>query len=485
MPDPRGFLEHERREPEKEPPETRVRHFHEFERSLSVVDAREQATRCMGCGVPFCHTGCPLGNAIPDWNELVRTDRFRDALVALEATNNFPEFTGRVCPAPCEAACVAGVHGEPVAIKAIERAISDRAAREGWLKPKPAERRTGKRVGVIGSGPAGLACAQELARAGHAVTVYEKDARPGGLLRYGIPDFKLEKALVDARIFQLRAEGVSFTTGMHVGVDVTLGELRARYDAVVVATGATLPRDLPIPGRDLGGVHFAMEYLVRQNRTLGGEPVRDPILATGKKVIVLGGGDTGSDCLGTALRQGAAEVVQIELLPRPPEERSPETPWPMWPLVYRTSTSQEEGGRREFAVLTKRFVEGEGGRVRGLELSRVEWSKGPDGKRAMREIEGSTFTLEADLVLLALGFVGPDPTTWQGGGLAMDERGNVRASATDFATGTHGVFACGDARRGQSLVVWAIWEGREAARAVDAYLMGETSIPTSPQAMVL
>jgi glutamate synthase (NADPH) small chain len=476
---PTGFLELERAEPEKEPVEERVRHWREFERRLPVLEARDQGARCMNCGVPFCHTGCPLGNQIPDWNDHVYRDRWERASVSLHATNNFPEITGRICPAPCEEACVLNIPETPVSIKAIERAIADRAIEEGGgLRPRLAERRSGRRVAVVGSGPAGLAAAQQLARAGHDVTVLERSDRIGGLLRYGIPDFKLEKAVIDARVEQMKAEGVVFRTGVEVGTDVSLEGLRAMHDAVVLATGATRPRDLPIPGRELGGVHFAMEFLDQQNRVVAGDRVEGQILATGKKVLVLGGGDTGSDCLGTSIRQRAADVTQIELLPRPPEERaeSPQ-PWPLWPWVMRTSSSQEEGGERDFAVLTKRFVAGPDGRVRAIEAVRVEWS---EDRRTMREIEGSAFEIECDLVLLALGFVGPEAQAWSGLPVTQDPRGNVRADTESFVSSVPGVFACGDARRGQSLVVWAIWEGRQAARAVDAYLTGETHLASTP-----
>lgn len=475
---PTGFLEHPRRESPKEPKAERLRTFREFERSLPIVQAREQGARCMSCGVPFCHTGCPLGNAIPDWNTLVYEDRWQEALAALHSTNNFPEITGRICPAPCEAACVAALHDEPVAIRAIERAIADRGLAEAWVASRPRQCRTARSVAVVGSGPAGLACAQQLSRAGHAVTVLERDDRLGGLLRYGIPDFKLDKSVIDARLEQMRAEGVAFTTGVNVGVDVTIGELRSGHDAVVLATGARRPRDLAIEGRELDGVCFAMEFLVQQNRVVAGDVVGNQILATGKRVVILGGGDTGSDCLGTALRQRAASVVQIELMPRPPDERAPETPWPLWPMMMRTSSSQEEGGSREFGVLTKRLL-GEEGHVRALEAVRVEWLTGVDGRRSFREIEGSSFRIEADLVLLAMGFAGAETQP-----VAFDEWGRVRAAPGSFATSVERVFACGDARRGQSLVVWAIWEGREAARAIDAYLRAvplvKAKLPTSP-----
>lgn len=475
---PTGFLEFERALPPKRKVEERLRDYREIERHLPVVQIREQGARCMGCGIPFCHTGCPLGNVIPDWNDHVYRDRWHAAIAALHATNNFPEMTGRVCPAPCEEACVLNIEGTPVTIKQIEHQIADRAWDEGWIVPLPADQRTGKRVAIVGSGPAGLACAQELARAGHEVVVFERDDRIGGLLRYGIPDFKLEKHHVDRRVAQMEAEGVTFRTGVRVGVDVAMSELRAEHDAVVLAIGATRARDLAIPGRELDGVHLAMEFLPQQNKVVAGDVVAEQILATGKKVVILGGGDTGSDCLGTSLRQGAASVTQIELMPRPPEQRTDAMPWPEWPMILRTSTSHEEGGEREFAILTRAF-EGSDGKLERIRAVRVEW----DG-RSMREIEGSELTIEADLCLLAMGFVGPEregPITQLE--LSLSERGSVLADDQRFAASADGVFACGDARRGQSLVVWAIWEGREAARAVDAFLMGESRIPSSPPNM--
>lgn len=461
-----------RREGTKDPVAARVRHSREFEHRLSPEQTTEQATRCMQCGVPFCHTGCPLGNVIPDWNDHLARGRPADALVSLLGTNNFPEVTGRICPAPCEAACVAGIGGEAVSIKAIERALGDEALAD--LAPRIPERRTGHRVTVVGSGPAGLACAQQLARAGHSVTVIEKSDRIGGLLRYGIPDFKLEKTILDARIAQLRAEGVVFRIGFEVGVDATIGELRQHADAVVIATGAPAARDVAIDGRDLGGIHLAMDYLTQENRHVAGDTIDRVIDATGKRVIVLGGGDTGSDCVGTAIRQGARSVTQIEIMPRPPETRSKSTPWPLWPLVFRTSSSQEEGAARDFALRTTRFVANEFKRVRAIEVVRVRL----DGASLVDD--GSPELIEADLVLLALGFVGPGERTFRGGALARDARGYVLTKADRFATSTDGIFACGDVRRGASLVVWAIWEGRETARAVDAFLEGETRIQSSP-----
>jgi glutamate synthase (NADPH/NADH) small chain len=476
-----GFMEYRRENPGKRPVQERLRHYGEFEETLAEDKLRVQGARCMDCGVPFCHNGCPLGNVIPDWNDLVYRGKWREAIDALHATNNFPEFTGRICPAPCEESCVLNINDDPVTIKLIERSIIDEAWRRDFIRPQPPVRKTGKKVAVVGSGPSGLACAQQLARAGHDVTVFERADRIGGLLRYGIPDFKMEKHHIDRRMAQMEAEGVTFAPGVNVGVDVTAAELRKRFDAIVLAIGATAPRDLPVEGRELAGIHFAMEFLPQQNKRVAGDTVDHDqgIMASGRHVVVIGGGDTGSDCIGTSNRQGAASVTQLEILPRPPESRTDEMPWPYWPMILRTSSSHEEGVDREFAVSTRKFT-GENGRVDTLHGVRIEWVKGNDGRMQMQETAGSEFELKADLVLLAMGFVGPEKS----GLLAdldvdFDPRGNV-ACNEQYASSVPGVFACGDGHRGQSLVVWAIWEGRECARSVDAHLMGETFLPSSP-----
>jgi len=472
-----GFLEYGREETPHRPVEERIRDWSEVQADPPIERVRMQAARCMDCGVPFCNNGCPLGNIIPDWNDFVYHEKMQDALARLHSTNNFPEFTGLVCPAPCESACVLGINDDPVAIKQVEWEIIRNGWEQGWVKPIRPERRTGRAVAVVGSGPAGLAAAQQLNRAGHTVTVFEKSDRIGGLLTYGIPDFKLEKWIVKRRVDQLRDEGVAFQTGVHVGVDLSPAELRSGFDAVLLCCGSEQPRDLPIEGRGLQGVHFAMDFLTQQNRRGAGDAV-DPseeILAAGKHVVVLGGGDTGSDCVGTSHRQGAKSVTSIELLERPPDERSPTTPWPLWPLVLRTSSSHDEGGSREFAVLTRRFS-GEGGRVARLHAVRVRFGD-PDesGRPRMEEVPDSEFEIPADLVLLAMGFVHPVyEGLLQGLGVGLDPRGNVVADTRSFVTSEPGVFAAGDCRRGQSLVVWALWEGREAARAVDRYLVGES-----------
>jgi glutamate synthase (NADPH/NADH) small chain len=481
-----GFLEYQRVPEPHEEPERRKRHFREFIARLSDEEAGIQGARCMDCGIPFCMSGCPIHNIIPDWNDLVYRQNWKAAIETLHSTNNFPEFTGRVCPAPCEEACVLRINDDPVGIKSIEHAIIDKAWEEGWVEPQPAAHKTGRRVAIVGSGPAGLACAQQLARAGHEVTVFEKNDRIGGLLRYGIPDFKLEKHVIDRRLEQMAAEGVRFRTGVYIGRarppkgvqnDATQilhpEKLLAEFDAVVLAGGAEVPRDLPIPGRELEGIHFAMEFLPLQNKRVAGDVGVPDLWASSKHVVVIGGGDTGSDCVGTANRHGAASVTQLELLPMPPDvERNPV--WPYWPTRLRTSTSHEEGVRRDWAVATKAFI-GESGRVKALEAVRLEWKEG-----RMHEIPGSEFRLPADLVLLAMGFVSPVPQLLEAFGVEKDPRGNARASTEGkgcYATSAPKVFAAGDMRRGQSLVVWAIREGRQCARAVDEFLMGASELP--------
>jgi len=465
-----GFLEYQREVPARRPIAERVNDFQEVYQGFPEQKLRLQGARCMDCGVPFCHTGCPLSNIIPDWNDLVYRDRWKEAIRVLHATNNFPEFTGRICPAPCEAACVLGINNPPVTIKSIEQAIIEHAFREGWIHPEPPSRRTGKRVAVVGSGPAGLAAAQQLNRAGHWVTVFEKADRIGGLLRYGIPDFKLEKRILERRLEQMAREGIVFKTRKHIGHDVPVEDLGGEFDAILLAGGAESPRDLNVPGRELGGIHFAMEYLPQQNRQVAGEAVADQILAAGKRVVIIGGGDTGADCLGTAHRQKPASVHQFEIMPMPPLERSPNTPWPLWPLQLRTESAHEEGGIREWAVATTRFSGDKDGCVKRLHAIRV----GPPPK--FEPIPGTDFTLEADLVLIAMGFLGPVKQGMiEALGVKLDARGNVETDANHM-TSVPGVFAAGDMRRGQSLVVWAISEGRKAARGIDKYLMGETRL---------
>jgi len=479
---PTGFLEIERRDRPYDKVDIRRRSWEEFVEPLPDPENRKQAARCMDCGIPFCHDGCPVNNLIPDWNNLVYRDQWQPALRALHSTNNFPEFTGRVCPAPCEASCTLNIDDNPVTIKTIECAIVDRGWQEGWIEPLVAPRRTGKRVAIIGSGPAGLACAQQLARAGHSVTLFEKSDRIGGLLRYGIPDFKMDKLLIDRRVAQMRAEGVKFRTEVEIGADVPMAELLEEFDAVAMTGGAEAPRDLDVPGRDLDGIHFAMDFLPQQNKRIAGDDEeraapQGTIAAQGRHVVVIGGGDTGSDCIGTSVRQGAASITQLEILPRPPERENKALTWPDWPLKLRTSSSQEEGCERDWAVLTKRAV-GEAGRVVALECIRVEWAKNPDGRPVMTEIPGSTFDLKADLVLLAMGFLGPRrPGMVEQSGVELDTRGNIRANTIDYSTSVPKVFAAGDMRRGQSLVVWAIREGRQCARAIDEFLMGASLLP--------
>ena len=479
-----GFLEYPRVLEVSEAPAERKRHWREFTPQLSDSDAKVQAARCMDCGIPFCHNGCPVNNIIPDFNDLVYRQDWRRAIEVLHSTNNFPEFTGRICPAPCEAACTLNINDDAVGIKSIEHKIIDKAWEEGWVLPQPPARRTGWKVAVVGSGPAGLAAAQQLARAGHAVTVFEKNDRIGGLLRYGIPDFKLQKDHIDRRIEQMRAEGVLFRPGVLVGAsdmsgDSTKGmavdQLRQDFDAVVLAGGAEQPRDLPIPGRQLQGVHFAMEFLSQQNRVVAGEALRQQIRASDKQVVVIGGGDTGSDCVGTSNRQGAAAITQFELLPQPPAQENKPLTWPYWPLRLRTSSSHEEGCRRDWAVATKRFNDDGKGRVRSLTAVRLQWREG-----RMSEVPDSEFEIEADLVLLAMGFVSPTQAVLDAFGVDKDARGNAGAvvdGGAAYRTSVDKVFAAGDMRRGQSLVVWAIREGRQCARAVDEFLMGASNLP--------
>src|SRR6478735_10542197 len=472
-----GFLEIDRQDRGYADPQERVRHYREFTVPHSEEGLRNQAARCMNCGIPYYHNGCPVNNMIPDWNHLVYEADWREALANLHSTNNFPEFTGRVCPAPCEASCTLNIIDQPVTIKSIECAIADRGWKEGWIEPQIPAEKTGRSVAVVGSGPAGLAAAQQLARAGHSVTVFEKSDRVGGLLRYGIPDFKMEKHLINRRAVQMEAEGVVFKTSTEVGVDVSIKSLKENFDAIVLAGGAEEPRGLDIPGAELPGVRLAMEFLTQQNkRNAGDDEVRaaprGTLTATGKHVIVIGGGDTGSDCVGTSNRQGAASVTQIEIMPRPPEKEDKALTWPDWPMKLRTSSSHEEGVERDWAVLTKEVV-GEDGVVTGLKCVRADWSQGK-----LSEVPDSEFVIPADLILLAMGFTGPRQAGMIAqSGVKLTDRGNVDASTEDYRTSEDMVFACGDMRRGQSLVVWAIREGRQAARAVDQALMGVSELP--------
>ncbi|MCG5433032.1 glutamate synthase subunit beta [Mycobacterium sp. MYCO198283] len=478
MADPKGFLKYTVREtPQRRPVDLRLRDWREVYEDFPLDKLQTQAARCMDCGIPFCHNGCPLGNLIPEWNDLVYRNRWRESIERLHATNNFPEFTGRLCPAPCEAACVLGINQDPVTIKQVEVEIIDHAFDEGWVVPVLPDLRTGRTVAIVGSGPAGLAAAQQLTRAGHDVTVFERADRIGGLLRYGIPEFKMEKRHIDRRLDQLRAEGTKFVTNCNVGVDITADELRERFDAVVLAGGATAWRDLPIPGRDLEGIHQAMEFLPWANRVQLGDPVlgddgEPPITAKGKRVVIIGGGDTGADCLGTSHRQGAVSVHQFEIMPRPPESRAETTPWPTYPLQFRVSSAHEEGGERVFSVNTEQFCGDESGHVCSLKVHEVVMKNGK-----FEKVEGSDFELDADLVLLAMGFVGPEREGLLTElGVDFTDRGNV-ARNDDFETSVPGVFVAGDMGRGQSLIVWAIAEGRAAAAAVDRYLMGVTALP--------
>ena len=474
---PTGFLEIERKDRPYERVESRLKTWKEFILPLPPAEISKQGARCMDCGIPFCHNGCPVNNLIPDWNELVRRDRWQAALEVLHSTNNFPEFTGRICPAPCEAACTLNIDDNPVTIKSIECAIVDRGWQEGWIQPLAPARKTGKRIAVVGSGPAGLACSQQLARAGHSVTLFEKADRIGGLLRYGIPDFKMEKHLIDRRMRQMEAEGVEFRTGVEVGATLSIKSLLEGYDAVALTGGAEWPRNLEVPGRELGGIHFAMEFLVQQNKRVAGDDEvraapKGTITAKGRHVVVIGGGDTGSDCVGTSNRQGAASVTQLEVMLRPPDHENKALTWPDWPLKFRTSSSHEEGVERDFAVLTKRAV-GKNGKLETLECVKVEWVNG-----AMKEVPDSTFSIKTDLVLLAMGFLGPQrPGMVEQSGVILDARGNVAANVIDYKTSVPKLFAAGDMRRGQSLVVWAIREGRQCARSIDESLMGGTTLP--------
>lgn len=481
---PTGFLEVDRRERGYAPVAERVKHWREFTERPAEEAVARQASRCMDCGIPFCHSGCPVNNLIPDWNDLVYRQDWQAAIERLHQTNNFPEVTGRVCPAPCEAACTLNIDDAAVTIKSIECAIADRALDEGWVRPQLVPRGTGKRIAIVGSGPAGLACAQQLARMGHAPTVFEKSDRIGGLLRYGIPDFKLEKQIIDRRIAQMEVEGVIFRTNMEVGVTVSVDRLLDDYHILVLAGGAEQPRDLDVPGRELGGIHFAMDFLTQQNRRNAGDSEeraapQGTISARGKQVIVIGGGDTGSDCIGTALRQGAASVTQLEILPQPPVHENKALTWPNWPMKLRTSSSHEEGAAREFSVLTQGF-RGENGRLAALQCIRSQLVDGADGRKVIATIPGTGFEIPADLVLLAMGFVGPPRAgALADCGVELTAQGNVRASMNDYRTSRGGVFACGDMRRGQSLVVWAIREGRECAEAVNASLLARPRAATA------
>lgn len=466
-----GFLEIEKQDRSYKPASDRIRHYDEFVIPLSEEQVKGQAARCMDCGIPFCHTGCPVNNQIPDWNDLVYNDDWKTASDNLHSTNNFPEFTGRICPAPCEAACTLNLEEMPVSIKTVECAIVDKAWENGWVKPIEAPSQSGKRVAVVGAGPAGMAAAQQLARAGHDVHLYEKNNKVGGLLRYGIPDFKLDKKLIDRRAGQMEQEGVTFHTGVNIGVDKSIEDLRDEHDALLLTGGSESPRDLPIPGRELHGVHFAMDFLTQQNRRVSNEPITqyEPILAEGKHVVVIGGGDTGSDCIGTSIRQNCLSVTQLEIMPKPPESEDKLMTWPHWPLKMRTSTSQAEGAERDWSVMTSSF-EGSAGKVTAINCVRVD--------EKLQAVEGSDFELKADLVLLAMGFVNPVHEGMINAlGVDLDGRGNVLANVQDYKTSQDGVFAAGDMRRGQSLVVWAIREGRQAAKAVDEYLTGSSILP--------
>ena len=474
-----GFMEFDRLDRGYAPVDERTQHYKEFLIPLENNELKKQSARCMDCGIPYCHNGCPVNNLIPDWNDLVYEGNWKAALETLHSTNNFPEFTGRICPAPCEASCTLNITDKPVTIKSIECAIIDRGWEENWILPKISQIKTGKKVAVIGSGPAGLACAQQLARVGHAVTLFEKNASLGGLLRYGIPDFKMEKHLIDQRLTQMRAEGVVFKSNTEVGANISAAEILKQFDAMVLTGGSEKPRDLSVPGRELDGVHYAMDFLTQQNKRVAGEDNADnrTILAGGKHVVVIGGGDTGSDCVGTSIRQGAASVTQLEVMPKPPDVEDKALSWPNWPLKLRTSSSHLEGAERDWSVVTKAFT-GKDEAVTGLELVRNEWRQNDEGQFSMTEIPRTNFHIKADLVLLAMGFVHPRPEGLLNQlDVTLDDRGNVKADETSYKTSRKDVFVAGDMRRGQSLVVWAIKEGRRAARAVDEHLMGTSTLP--------
>ena len=478
---PTGFLEIERETPHWRPVAERLADWKEVYLPFPELKVIEQGARCMDCGVPFCHTGCPLGNIIPDWNDLVYRKQWREAIHRLHATNNFPEFTGRLCPAPCEEACVLGINEPAVTIKNIENTIIEHAFAEGWIVPEPPAKRTGKKVAVVGSGPSGLAAAQQLNRAGHLVTVFERADRIGGLLRYGIPEFKMEKRVLDRRLRLLEAEGIVFKPNSNIGVNVSVADLKSQFDAIVIAAGSTVPRDLPVPGRELKGIYFAMDFLPEQNKRCEGDKIPDEkfVSAKGKSVVIIGGGDTGADCLGTVHRHGCKQVVQLELLPKPPKGRDDTMPWPYWPTILRKTSAHDEGGERDWSVGTKSFS-GSNGCVEKLHAVRLEWTT-DNGRPVMKEVEGSEFTLDADLVLLAMGFLGPDKRGMlEQFGIEIDPRGNIKADE-NYMSSVPGIFAAGDARRGQSLIVWAIWEGREAAVGVDKYLLGHSDLPSNPQ----
>ena len=471
-----GFMKYDREGPKRRPVELRLKDWREVYEPFAVSGLKEQAARCMDCGIPFCHDGCPLGNLIPEWNDLVYRDDWHEAIDRLHATNNFPEFTGRLCPAPCESACVLGINEDAVSIKQVEVTIVDRAWDEGWIKPVISRTKTGKKVCVVGSGPAGLAVAQQLTRAGHSVVVFERADRIGGLMRYGIPEFKMEKRFLDRRLEQMVAEGTEFRVDSNVGENISVESLKSDFDAIVLAGGSTIARDLPIPGRELNGVMQAMEYLPPANRVQAGDMDEHPMSAKGKHVVIIGGGDTGADCLGTSHRHGAASVHQFEIMPRPPEERAESTPWPQWPLMMRTSSAHEEGGERVFSVNTECFIGDDNGNVRALRAHEVE-QKFADGRMSFEKVEGTDFELPCDLVLLALGFTGPQSSGMlEQFGVSLDQRGNVSRNS-DWATNVDGVFVCGDMGRGQSLIVWAIAEGRSCAASVDTWLVGETDLP--------